>query len=146
MTTSGVDAPAGPSNHRYPPVSPWVGWIAFAAFLLFLAGMLHVMQGLVALLREEYFVVPAKDLAVPTDYTTYGWIHLIGGVLLLLAGVGVLAANRWARALGVVLCYASAITNVFMLGANPVWSLIAIVLAVIIIMALTVHGSEIKPG
>ena len=65
---------------------------------------------------------------------------------MLLAGFGVLAGQVWARSLGVILALLSVIANVAFLAAYPLWSLIMIALAVVVIMALTVHGSDIKPG
>jgi hypothetical protein len=47
---------------------------------------------------------------------------------------------------GVVLASLSLIGNFAILAAYPLWSLIMIAVDIVIIMALTVHGSEIRPG
>ena len=108
-------------------------------------GSLHLFQGLVALLRDDYFLVASRELAVDVDFTVWGWAHLVGGTVVLLAGFGVMAGRVWARAVGVVLAAMSIVGNVAFLAAYPFWSLIMIALAVVVIMALTVHGSDIKP-
>lgn len=141
-----VESPAGPPATRYPKASPWVGWIGFAGVIMVMLGSLHIFEGLIALFKDEYFVVAPSGLTVNVDFTTWGWAHLIGGVIVLLAGFGVLAGQVWARTLGVILALLSVIANVAFLAAYPLWSLIMIALAVVVIMALTVHGSDIKPG
>ena len=50
----------------------------------------------------------------------------------------------WARAVGVILAMISAVINVGFLAAYPLWSLMMIALDVTVILALTVHGSEMK--
>ena len=146
MTTPYADSPAGMTHSRYPTASPWVGWIGFAAVIMVLLGSLHIFQGLVALFKDEYFLVAPSGLAVNVDFTAWGWTHLIGGIVVLVAGICVLAGQVWARVVGVLLAAASAIANVAFLAAYPLWSLIMITLAIVVIMALTVHGSDIKPG
>jgi hypothetical protein len=62
------------------------------------------------------------------------------------AGVAVFAGQMWARVVGTVVAVVSALLNVAFLSADPVWSTLMIGLAVVVVMALTVHGSEIKAG
>ncbi|HTW14039.1 MAG TPA: hypothetical protein VMF51_02860 [Nocardioides sp.] len=129
-----------------PGTSGWVGWIAFAAVLMILLGGLHIFQGIVALVKDEFFLVGPGGLALNVDFTAWGWTHLVAGTVVLLAGFGVLAGQMWARIVGVVMGVLSVIVNVAFLAAYPFWSLTMIALAVVLIMALTVHGSDIKAG
>lgn len=126
--------------------SAWVGWIAFAGLLMIMLGTFHVLQGIVALVREEYFLVARRDLLVDVGYTAWGWAHLVGGVVVVVAGVCVFAGQRWARAVGTVLAAASAVLSMAFLATYPVWGLLMVALAVVVILALTVHGSDIRPG
>lgn len=135
--------PAGPPS-QYPRTSPWVGWIGFAGIMMVLLGCLHIFQGLVALFNDDYFLVASSGLVVNVDFTAWGWTYLIGGIIVLLGGFGVLAGQMWARILGVLMALVSAIVNVAFLAAYPLWSLTMIVIAVVVIMALTVHGSDVK--
>jgi hypothetical protein len=147
MTEYVSDAPpAGSGPSRYPPASPWVGWIGFAGVLMIILGGLHAFQGLVAIFKDEYFLVTSSGLAVKFDFTTWGWISLIVGVIVVLAGICVLAGQMWARIVGVILAALSILANVAFLAAYPLWSLIMIAMDIVIIMALTVHGADIKPG
>ena len=130
---SGLEAPSG-----------WVGWIAFAAVMMIMLGCFHAIQGLVALFDDKKFLIADSGLTVSVDYTAWGWIHLIGGIIIALAGISLFAGRMWARIVGVVLAFISAIANIAFLSAYPIWSAIMIVLDVLIIWALTVHGAEMK--
>jgi hypothetical protein len=147
MTQYVDDAPpggAGPT--RYPPASPWVGWIAFAGILMVILGALHAFQGLVAIFNDEYFIVSKTGLVVELDFTTLGWLYVVVGAIVVVAGLCVLGGQMWARIVGVLLAAVSLLANVAFLAAYPLWSLVMIALDIVIIMALTVHGSDIKPG
>jgi hypothetical protein len=145
MTAEDIPSQAAIARQQDPGTSAWVGWTAFAGVLMVVLGSLHIFQGLVALLKDEYFLVVSRELTVDVDFTVWGWAHLIEGTVVLLAGFGVMAGRVWARAVGVVLAVMSIVGNVAFLAAYPFWSLIMIALAVVVIMALTVHGSDIKP-
>jgi hypothetical protein len=147
MTEYVDDAPpSGSGPYRYPPASPWVGWIGFAGVLMVILGALHAFQGLVAIFRDEYFLVTSSGLALKLDFTAWGWMSLIVGVIVVVAGLCVMAGQMWARVVGVLLAALSILANVAFLAAYPLWSLIMIAMDIVIIMALTVHGSDIKPG
>lgn len=126
--------------------SAWVGWIAFAGITLVMLGAFHICLGIVALVKDEYLLVTRSGLVLDIDYTAWGWTHIIAGAIVLMAGVGVFAGQMWARVVGTVIAIVSAIVNMVFLPAYPIWSMLMIALAVVVVMALTVHGSEIKAG
>jgi hypothetical protein len=132
------------SAHKYPAASPWVGWIAFAGTMMAMLGTFHLFAGFVALFNDDYYLVGRSGLLVNVDFTTWGWVHVIGGIIVIVAGVGVFAGQVWARTVGVVIALGSALLNLAFLSAYPLWSLIMITLDVVVILALTVHGSDIK--
>jgi len=125
-------------------MSAWVGWIAFASMMLSLLGIFHVIEGIIALTKDDYFLVRSSGLVVSVNYTTWGWVHIIGGCLVIAAGVGVLGGQMWARIIGVGVAFLSTLVSIGFLSAYPIWSILMIALAVVVIMALTVHGSDIK--
>ncbi len=124
--------------------SGWVGWIAFAAVMLAFVGMVHIVEGVVALVNHTYYKVGESGLLVHPSLTTWGWVHIVVGVVLLVAAVGVFGAQVWARGVGVVVAGLSALTHILFLAADPVWSTLMIAISVVVILALTVHGSEIR--
>src|SRR3954464_12209004 len=82
-------------------VSAWVGWIAFAGMMLMMLGVFHVIEGIVALTKDSYFLVRSSGLVVNVDFTTWGWVHIIAGCIVVAAGAGVLSGRMWARVIGV---------------------------------------------
>lgn len=107
-------------------------------------GTLQAIEGLVALFKDTYFVTPRSGLVVSVSYSTWGWVHLLLGILVALAGLGVMAGQGWARLIGILLALVSAVVNIAFLAANPVWSMILIAVDILVIYALTVHGEETK--
>ncbi len=122
----------------------WVGWIFFSGILMVMLGMFHALMGVVALFNDEYYLVGRNGLVLSLDYTTWGWVHIIIGIVAVLAGFGVLVGQMWARVIGIILALVSAVTNVVFIAAYPIWSIIVIVVDVLIIYALSVHGREVK--
>ncbi|MBB5750342.1 hypothetical protein [Micrococcus sp. TA1] len=144
-TTTPTSDAAGTTLTRHPPESSgWVGWLVFAAVLMILLGAFHAIQGLIALFNSEYYLVGPQGLSIHLDYTTWGWVHLIAGTVVLVAGIGVLAGQFWARLVGILLAVVSALGSFAFIAAYPVWSCILIALDVLIIYALAVHGREIR--
>lgn len=142
---TGGSGPATEYVYGGPPAaSGWTGWVVFAGVMLILLGIFHVIEGVVALLREDVFLVHPGGLVVHASYTTWGWVHVVLGVVAGLTGLGLLAGNLLARIVGVVLAIVSAIVSLAFVNAQPVWSVIVIVIDVIVIYAITVHGRELK--
>jgi hypothetical protein len=124
-------------------VTGWVGWVYFAGYLMMLAGIFQSIAGLTALLKSDFFVVRASHLVV-FSYTTWGWVHLLAGVIIMLAGMAVLSGQVWGRVIAVFLALFSIVANFVFLPAYPIWSIAVIVADVLIVYALTVHGAEAR--
>jgi len=134
----------GAAHREQAVATGWVGWVIFAGIMMVMLGTLQAIEGLVALFKDTYFVVPRSGLVVSVDYTTWGWVHLLLGILVAAAGLGVMAGQTWARIVGILLALVSAVVNIAFLAANPVWSTILIAVDILVIYALTVHGKETK--
>jgi hypothetical protein len=134
-----MEAPGRPpAEAGYEPARS--GWLAFAGTLFILLGAFHVVEGLVAIFKDEVFVVQEGQLVV-TDYTAWGWFFLILGVVQVLVGFGILAGRGWARAVGIALAMLAAVVQIAYLVAFPIWALITIGLCVVVIYALLVKGT-----
>ena len=143
MSPMDPDEQPSPGQPGYDAYSGWVGWIAFAGTIMAMLGTFHIIQGLVALFNDDYYLVGRSGLVINVNYTAWGWVHLIGGIILR-RRLRVFPGQIWARVVGVILALVSAIVNVGFLAAYPLWSLMMIALDVIVILALTVHGSEMR--
>ena len=122
----------------------WVGWVVFSGILMVMLGMFQGLMGLVALFKDDYYLVGRSGLVLSLDYTTWGWVHLIIGIVAVLAGFGVLVGQMWARVIGIILAVVSAVANIVFIAAYPIWSTIVIVVDILIIYALAVHGREVQ--
>ena len=119
------------------------GWIGFAGMVMLILGGIDFFQGLIALIEDEYFVVTTSGFLV-VDLTTWGWIMMLWGVLLVLAGLGLLAGQGWARWFAIVLVAANFFAQLGFLGNSqyPLWALTALTLNVIVLYALAARWSE----
>ena len=123
--------------------SGWaVGWAGFAGVMLVMIGVFDVIQGLVALFNDEFYVI-TQDWVFKYDITVWGWIQLILGVLVIAAGVGIFSGNVAARIVGVIIASIAAILNFAWLPYYPLWSIMVIAICVAVIWALTAHGQDI---
>ena len=122
--------------------SGWaVGWIMFAAIMMLLIGFFHVIAGLVAIVDDNFYVA-TKEYVFQFDRTTWGWIHLIFGIVVFLAGLSLFKGAMWARTVGVILGVVSAVVGFAWLPWYPIWGIVIFIIAVSVIWALTVHGRD----
>lgn len=135
---------AGPTGPAEPQTTGWVGWIVFAGVMMLILGIFHAFQGLIALFQHDYYLVAENGLTIHVNYTGWGWTHLIFGIVVVAAGAALLVGQMWARVVAVVLAVLSAVVNAGFLAAYPVWSAIMIAVDILVIWALTVHGSEMR--
>jgi hypothetical protein len=128
-----------------------VGLTAFASMMMVMAGSFSVLIGLAGIFENEFWeVVPALDTATSGDVyvfqldaTTWGWIHLLLGVVVAAAGFALFYGQVWARVVGVMVAVVSAIVNFMWLPLYPMWGMLVIALDVAIIWALTAHGRDL---
>jgi len=123
--------------------SGWaVGYAAFAGVALIMIGIFQAAAGLVAVIDDEFYVVGA-EYVFQFDVTTWGWIHLIVGIVVAISGFGVFFGNVAARTVGVLVAMISAVAAFLWLPWYPVWGVLIIALDIAVIWALTLHGRDI---
>jgi hypothetical protein len=118
-----------------------VGFILFAAVMMIMVGVFQAIQGLVAILENEFYVA-TRNYTFEFDATTWGWIHLVIGLIVAFAGWGLLSGKTWARLVGITLAAFSATANFLFIPYYPFWSLLIIALNIFVIWALVAHGRE----
>ena len=74
----------------------WAGWIGFAGWIMIIIGALDFFEGLIAIIRDQYYVLGANQIIV-FDLTTWGWVTLVWGIIIAFAGFGLLTGASWAR-------------------------------------------------
>ena len=123
--------------------SVWArGWTAFAGIMMVVGGLWWIISGVVAIANEDFYVA-GNDYIFQFGTTAWGWIYLIVGIVILLAGFYLFSGGVWARALGVIIAVFWALVAFAWLPWNPVWAVIFIAVSVSVIWALTVHGRDI---
>jgi len=126
-------------------VSRWaVSAITFAATMAVLVGAFQMVQGIVAILDDDFFV-GTRNYTFELDTTAWGWIHLIVGAAVATAGFGLFARATWAGVTAIVVAFLSALANFFFAPYYPVWCLVVIALNVWVIWALTRPGALSSP-
>lgn len=110
--------------------------VTFAATMMILIGAFQTIAGLAAIIDDGYFAV-VRGYAFHLDTTAWGWLHLILGLLMVVAGFGLFYRTTWAGVTALILAGLSAIDNFFFIPYAPAWSLLLIALDVWVIWALT---------
>ncbi len=118
------------------------GFIVFAGVMMIMAGGFQSVAGLAAVFKDDFYVSTPNYL-LEFDTTAWGWLHLLMGVLVLLAGIAVLNGQVWGRTVGVILAVLSAMVNFAFIPYYPFWSMLIIAVDVFVIWALTAHGRDI---
>lgn len=111
------------------------GWTAFAAILMIFGGAMAIFQGIAAIAKDDVFVT-TRNYVFQFNLTGWGWIHLILGIVIVLAGCALFTGALWARVVGIVLAGLGALANFIWLPHYPLWSIVLIALDVFIIWAL----------
>ena len=125
--------------------SRWSGWIAFAGWLMLIIGSLDFFEGLIAVIRGQYYVLTANQIIV-FDVRTWGWIMLVWGIIVLLAGLGLLSGSGWARWFTIVVASVNFIVQLgFVGGAQyPLWALTVQALTLVVLYALIARWDEAR--
>lgn len=116
------------------------GWLLFAATMLGLAGVLSVIDGIVALSKSSFYAANAHY--VFSDLRTWGWIAIVLGALLIVAAMGVFTGSGFARWFGIIIAALSLIGHFSASQAYPFWALIMITIDILVIYALAVYGGK----
>lgn len=127
-------------------VAGWVvGFAVFAGVLMIMAGIFQALQGLAAVLDDDFFVI-RDNYAFHMDASSWGWVHLVTGTIVALAGFGVLSGQLWARIVGIALALLSAVVNFFYIPYYPAWSILIISVDIVVIFALCSYSREAATG
>src|ERR1700754_2853338 len=120
----------------------WVlGLTLFAGVTMIVIGVFHIITGVVALFQNRIYVA-GPEYVFAFSLTGWGWIHIIGGIIVGVTGLGLLAGQGWARIVGIVLAALSMIANFIFIPYYPLWSFLMVALDILVIWALAVYSRE----
>ncbi len=123
----------------------WSGWVGFAALLMIVMGFLDFFQGLIAVIRDRYYVLTPQQIIL-FDLTTWGWITLFWGIIVALAGFALLSGAGWARWFTIIAGSLNFFIELGFVGSSqyPLWALAVLAMNILVLYALTVRWSDVR--
>jgi hypothetical protein len=123
----------------------WSGWIAFAGWLMLIVGSLDFFEGLIAVIRDRYYVLSPNQIVV-FDVSTWGWVTMIWGIILVLAGGALLTGAAWARWFTIIAASLNFIVQLGFVGSAqyPLWALTGLALTAVVLYALIAKWGEAR--
>jgi hypothetical protein len=124
---------------------PGTGWLAFAGTVLVVSGAFKILDALWAFKYDDDISEGVQTILFENDLTAWGWVWLVVGVVLVLAGIAVVGGAEWARWVGIVAAGIAAIAYLPWIYYQPLWTILSVTLAVIVIYALATYGGRSEP-
>ena len=125
------------------------GWITFAGIVLIIVGVVSIFDGIWAFrYSNQVEDLPDDSLAklvfFEDNLTAWGWIWLILGIVILVAGIGVFSRQQWARWTGIVVASLAILGNLSWAAIQGSQALIGTLMAILVIYGLAAHGGELE--
>jgi hypothetical protein len=118
------------------------GWLLFASVVLITAGIMRLLDAFWAFDKDDELGENLQVVVWDDNLAAYGWLWLIVGVLLILAGFGVWSGSEWARWFGIGMAAIAAISSFLWIYAFPIWALVGSLIAFLVIYALAAYGGR----
>jgi hypothetical protein len=109
---------------------------------LITAGVMHIFDAVWMFQYNGEVPQSLQGATFGTSLTTYAWIYLIVGVILIAAGFGLASGSQVARWIGIISGSVTAISAIWLVPYYPIWSLVYIALGVLVVYALAVYGES----
>ena len=116
------------------------GWIVFAGSLLVVSGVFKIFDALWAFKYDDQVNKEVQTIVFQRDLTSWGWVWLVVGIVLILAGFAVVSRAQWARWLGIVVASLAAISFLPWIYFQPLWTILSVTLAILVVYALAAYG------
>ena len=117
------------------------GWTIFAGIALLVAGVMRIFDSIWAF--RHHGVLPSNLEAAIFGHSlkTYAWVYLAVGIILILAGFGVMVQSQVSRWIGI---FAATILDIdgWWMPYYPIWSLTYIGICFFVIYALAAYGQR----
>lgn len=122
------------------------GWLAFAGTVLVISGVFKIFDALWAFKYDDDVSEEVQTVVFENDLQSWGWVWLVVGIVLVLAGIAVVSGAEWARWVGIVTAAVAAIAFLPWIYYQPLWTILSVTLAVMVIYALATYGGRRSPG
>lgn len=113
----------------------------FAGVLLMISGIMNVFQGITAIANDDVYR-QIGNYTFKFSTTSWGWIHLILGVLVAIVGWGAYTGALWARVAGVVIVAVAMVFNFMWLPYQTWWALVLLAIDGFALWSLIGHADE----
>jgi hypothetical protein len=118
------------------------GWLLFAAIVLITAGFMRILDAIWAFDKNDEVVQDLQVVVFDDNLKAYGWIWLIVGVLLIVAGIGLFSGSELARWFGIFMGVVGAVSSMLWIYQFPIWSLVGVLISILVIYALAAYGGR----
>jgi hypothetical protein len=118
------------------------GWLSFAATLLIIAGIFKILDAIWAFKYDDDITEDLQTIFLDSDPAAWGWIWLVTGVLLIVAGFGVLRGSQAARWFGIAAASLSAVVGYMWIFFRPLWAIVAVSLSMVVVFSLGEFGGR----
>ncbi|GGU34326.1 DUF7144 family membrane protein [Nocardioides albus] len=108
----------------------------FASTLLTMVGIFQILAGIAAIAEDKVYV-EGIEYVYQFDITTWGWIHLVLGVIAFVVGICMLLGQTWARVAGIVISIVGSVAAFAFMPYYPYWSLAMLALYIFVIWSLS---------
>ncbi|MEV7570133.1 DUF7144 family membrane protein [Streptomyces tanashiensis] len=136
-------APRKPSSSS----GAWAaGGTLFAGVLMLVTGFMDIFQGIAGIAEDDIYT-RVGDYVFKFNLTTWGWIHLILGIVVAIAGFGILKGAEWGRIAGISLASLNILFQFLFLPYQPWWALFSMAVSIFVIWALATdeaYGTDEK--
>ncbi|WP_328941792.1 hypothetical protein OG259_09120 [Streptomyces sp. NBC_00250] len=119
------------------------GGTLFAGVLMVVIGILDILQGIVAIAKDDIYT-RVGDYVFEFSLTSWGWTHLILGILVALAGAGILKGSEWGRMGGITLASLNAVAQFLFLPYYPWWALFSMAVSIVVVWALATDDTSFR--
>jgi hypothetical protein len=121
-------------------------WVAFAGILLLVSALFNLLNGFVAIFNHGFYstVYSGGNRLLIFNYTAWGWIWVAFGIVMALAGLGVLVGSRAARRTGICLAAICLVGQMIFLPVYPFWSIATMVVSVLVIYGLLAEPRHVQ--
>ena len=118
------------------------GWLIFAGTILGMTGIMRIFDGIWAFQYDGAVPDKLEGAVLGTSLSTYGWVWIAVGAILIICSFAVFSRSQLARWIGIVAGVVMAITAIWWMPYYPVWSLTYIALGALVVYALLAYGGK----